>query len=603
VLKLIIEDDEGRKTVVPFVREEITIGRQEGNTIRLTERNVSRRHARLIRNNGSIVVEDLGSSNGIRINGERITGRSPVRDGDLIQIGDYDLALQQEVQVQLRPPPPPAETTQTHIVMPNGHPHEPSTEQAMEVLEAEPISAETAVEATVPDPSARLATSVIRVDQVEANRTRPVVDIDLEEAPRLVVVNTEFAGREFACIRSELKVGRTDENDITLEHRSLSRTHAKIVREANGEWRVLDLQSANGIAVNGEQYAAASLKPGDVLELGHVKLKFLGPGEAYRPARDVEAHTEPPSRSRSPFVLPLVLVLAGGLGAGLYFQWPSLAALMEGRPAAAPEVTPPLPKPIAQPTPSPKPTPSPAAAAPTPAPEEIAAAELAAQAAEGIAQANADLAAQQVESAIRRLEQVRKLAELPPTIKAKAEDLLDRAKAELLFKGRLDAAERALAKGRSKEARRLLEEASATQVFAERHQALSARLSNGDTHPAGQAIKVPEPPKPDEVVFAPPEPSTTSPLDDAKRLAQDGIALLKKRQFREARTVFTRCLEIHPTFSTCHLMLGSTYAQLKKPDAGARHYRTFLELAPDAPEAPSVRALLEDYEARQGGNE
>src|SRR6185503_15470220 len=49
VLKLIIEDDEGRKTVVPFVRDEITIGRQEGNTIRLTERNVSRRHARLVK--------------------------------------------------------------------------------------------------------------------------------------------------------------------------------------------------------------------------------------------------------------------------------------------------------------------------------------------------------------------------------------------------------------------------------------------------------------------------------------------------------------------------------------------------------------------------
>ena len=40
-MKLIIEDDEGRKTVVPFARDEITIGRQEGNTIRLTERNVS----------------------------------------------------------------------------------------------------------------------------------------------------------------------------------------------------------------------------------------------------------------------------------------------------------------------------------------------------------------------------------------------------------------------------------------------------------------------------------------------------------------------------------------------------------------------------------
>src|SRR3954470_22376540 len=95
-MKLIIEDDEGRKTVVPFVRDEITIGRQEGNTIRLTERNVSRRYARLLRQNGHILVEDLGSYNGIRINGDRIQGQVQVNEGDLIQIGDYDLAVQQE---------------------------------------------------------------------------------------------------------------------------------------------------------------------------------------------------------------------------------------------------------------------------------------------------------------------------------------------------------------------------------------------------------------------------------------------------------------------------------------------------------------------------
>ncbi|MBX5483016.1 MAG: FHA domain-containing protein, partial [Myxococcaceae bacterium] len=105
MLKLIIEDDEGRKTVVPFVRDEITIGRQEGNTIRLTERNVSRRHARLLRSNGSVVVEDLGSYNGIRVNGEKVTGRANVSDGDLIQIGDYDLAIQHEDS-----PSPPAHT-------------------------------------------------------------------------------------------------------------------------------------------------------------------------------------------------------------------------------------------------------------------------------------------------------------------------------------------------------------------------------------------------------------------------------------------------------------------------------------------------------------
>src|SRR5437763_2190799 len=115
-MKLIIEDDEGRKTVVPMVREEITIGRQEGNTIRLTERNVSRRHARLVKDNGSVLIEDLGSYNGVRVNGEKITGPTKIKEGDLVEIGDYDLGVQGKFEVgeqmQTPPPMPPAQPAQ-----------------------------------------------------------------------------------------------------------------------------------------------------------------------------------------------------------------------------------------------------------------------------------------------------------------------------------------------------------------------------------------------------------------------------------------------------------------------------------------------------------
>ena len=47
--KLVIEDDEGKRTVVPLTRDQYSVGRKEGNTIRLTERNVSREHARLFK--------------------------------------------------------------------------------------------------------------------------------------------------------------------------------------------------------------------------------------------------------------------------------------------------------------------------------------------------------------------------------------------------------------------------------------------------------------------------------------------------------------------------------------------------------------------------
>src|SRR5690606_13343202 len=105
--KLVIEDDEGKRTVVPLSRDDYTIGRQEGNTIRLTERNVSRTHGRVRRNrkaNGSgiaFVVEDLRSYNGVFVNGLRVAHSQDLQHGDLIQIGDYRIVLQDDAAVAI----------------------------------------------------------------------------------------------------------------------------------------------------------------------------------------------------------------------------------------------------------------------------------------------------------------------------------------------------------------------------------------------------------------------------------------------------------------------------------------------------------------------
>src|SRR4051794_2783458 len=81
----------------------MTIGRQDGNTIRLTERNVSRRHARLLQQNGVIYIEDLASFTGVKVNGARITSVMPVRDGDQMQIGDYKIMLRADRPVDTPP--------------------------------------------------------------------------------------------------------------------------------------------------------------------------------------------------------------------------------------------------------------------------------------------------------------------------------------------------------------------------------------------------------------------------------------------------------------------------------------------------------------------
>src|SRR5687768_14685563 len=94
--KLTIEDDQANKTVVHLVREDYGIGRSEENAIRLTERNISRRHARLERNDELWALKDLSSYNGCYVNGHRVGSPHELNHGDLIQVGDYRLVVEDE---------------------------------------------------------------------------------------------------------------------------------------------------------------------------------------------------------------------------------------------------------------------------------------------------------------------------------------------------------------------------------------------------------------------------------------------------------------------------------------------------------------------------
>lgn len=109
-LRLIIEDDEGTTTVVPLGADAITIGRQQGNTIQLTEKNVSRRHARLFPepDDESWSIEDLGSYNGVKINGSAVEARNELKEGDVVQIGDYNLTLTENADKTAVSPAPTA---------------------------------------------------------------------------------------------------------------------------------------------------------------------------------------------------------------------------------------------------------------------------------------------------------------------------------------------------------------------------------------------------------------------------------------------------------------------------------------------------------------
>src|SRR4051794_15440458 len=76
--------------------EEVVIGRSPGSTLRLEDPSVSRTHARISAggNGGGAWIEDAGSSHGTFVDGARISGRVPLRDGARIGIGDQQLLIE-----------------------------------------------------------------------------------------------------------------------------------------------------------------------------------------------------------------------------------------------------------------------------------------------------------------------------------------------------------------------------------------------------------------------------------------------------------------------------------------------------------------------------
>src|SRR6516164_3593727 len=79
----------------------VTIGREEGNVLRLNDERVSRFHAKVQFDNGEVILTDLESTNGTRVNGNVVTIRR-LRPGDRIGVGRSLLLFGNEDEIVAR---------------------------------------------------------------------------------------------------------------------------------------------------------------------------------------------------------------------------------------------------------------------------------------------------------------------------------------------------------------------------------------------------------------------------------------------------------------------------------------------------------------------
>jgi len=74
--------------IYPLEAPEIIIGRDANNGVAINDAEVSRKHAKLSLHGSAYVIQDLGSTNGSFVNGQRVTTTQVLNPGDTVSFGE-----------------------------------------------------------------------------------------------------------------------------------------------------------------------------------------------------------------------------------------------------------------------------------------------------------------------------------------------------------------------------------------------------------------------------------------------------------------------------------------------------------------------------------
>lgn len=323
--KLILINDQSGAAAREFelVKSEIVIGRDESVELHIASPAVSRRHARLMRDGEGYVLEDLGSSNGTFVNGQRISGRHPLKSGDQVRLG-------QAITLTYRAPEmssSAATAVRTPVAVPSGSAQtmigeEPLLSQVdagppqllvtiagenpqTHTLTKQSITIGRAEDNDIIIPSPIVSRHHVRLEKVDGGyqvivlpdaRNPVLFEGRPLEGPRIlrhgdllrigsldpgvmVTMNYSVPGQARQEIERDIifgektliQIGRDPANDVVLPSPNVSRFHAQVERVGQ-RYRVEDLRSSNGTFVNGQRIEGPVwLKPSDTIRIGQYR--------------------------------------------------------------------------------------------------------------------------------------------------------------------------------------------------------------------------------------------------------------------------------------------------------------------------------------------
>lgn len=249
--KLVIKDDESNKTVIAFYRQEITIGREEGNTIRLTEQNVSRTHAKLTKSNNLIFLEDTKSYVGTFLNEEKIEEQVQLNNGDEIKIGDYLITIINENE----------DNDETVLIK------DDNSDKSKNDKKIKPVP----------------------VSEITGNKTEggdsieKGLDVSYPLKPpynKIVFLDSNLAGTTFDILKSVMTIGKSPEADIVVTNKSLADIEAKIICNENSV-KIKDISNKNRLKINGDPYTILELRESDIISMSSISFRYCDKNSKY----------------------------------------------------------------------------------------------------------------------------------------------------------------------------------------------------------------------------------------------------------------------------------------------------------------------------------
>jgi pSer/pThr/pTyr-binding forkhead associated (FHA) protein len=219
--KLILINADGPEQEYELSKASLTIGRAMTNEIILNDNRISRTHARLECSRRGCELIDLGSSNGTRLNGARVD-KAWLAPGDRITFGSLELRFE--------------------------------VNQPTDITELTMIDSEADLQHTI-------------------NHEVLTVSLNETQIPSLVIFTAQKTWEVPLDQIDSLSIGRTDANDVVLEHPKVSRHHAQVNRK--GHIYVLrDLGSTNGTWFREQRVDEMILQEGDEFRIGEARLVF-----------------------------------------------------------------------------------------------------------------------------------------------------------------------------------------------------------------------------------------------------------------------------------------------------------------------------------------